>query len=94
MNCSKAIFELMLDVMKKQLKLAEFGFGGKESEAFIYFKEQTMNHFYDTTKRVYQQGITNGDFDYCKCGASIRRGHKDCEFCGGSGYRDKEKKEE
>ncbi len=88
MNSSKAIFELMLDVMKKQLKLAEFGFGGKDAEAFLYFKEQTMNHFYDTTKKLYQQGIADGTFEYCNCGASIRKGHKDCE-CGGSGYRDK-----
>jgi len=87
MNYSKAIFELMLDIMKKQLKLAEFGFGGK-NDAFVYFKEQTMNHFYDTTKKFYQQGVADGIFEHCNCGNSIRRGHKDCE-CGGSGYKDK-----
>lgn len=90
MNCSKKVFELMLDVMKKQLKLAEFGFGGKDKEAFIYFKEQTMNHFYDTTKRFYQQGVTNGEFEHCNCGASMRHGWKECE-CGGSGFKDKKK---
>jgi hypothetical protein len=99
MNCAKAIFELMLDIMKKQLKLAEFGFGGKTkadgtpNDAFVYFKEQTMNHFYDTTKKFFQQGVTDGYFEHCTCGNSIRRGHKECPDCGGGGFRDKKEEE-
>lgn len=94
MNLSKSIFELQLGVMKNQLKLGEFKFGGKDSEQFKYFKEQTMNHFYDGIKKFYQQMSSEGIFEKCSCGANLRHGWTDCPGCAGSGFVDNKKKKE
>jgi|GEM_PF-4700142 len=89
MNIAKPIWELMLGIMKSQLKLAEFGFGGRENDNFRTFKEYTMNSFYDGTKKFFQQGVTDGVFEKCSCSANLRHGYdKDCDFCHGSGYKD------
>ena len=87
---SKNIFALMLGIMKNQLKLAEFRFGGKESDTYKYYKEQTMNHFYDATKKFYLQGVIDGLFETCECGASLRHGwSQHCQQCAGCGFKDK-----
>jgi len=88
-NLSKSIFELMLGIMKNQLKLAEFRFGGKDSDSFKFFKEQTMNNFYEDTKKFYQKLSKEDIFEPCSCGATIRHGWQDCIFCCGSGWKDK-----
>ena len=97
-SLAKGIFNLMMGIMKNQLKLAAFRLGGGtkdetgktiDSEPYKYFKEQTMNHFYEATKRFYQEGVAIGLFERCPCGANLRKGWKDCPDCAGSGYRDK-----
>jgi hypothetical protein len=92
MNIAKSIFELMLGVMKKQLNLAEFRFGGKNSDSYKFFKEQTMNSFYDDTKKLFSQMVVEGILEKCPCLANLRHGWKFCE-CGGSGYCDKKNSE-
>ena len=87
-SLAKGIFNLVLGVMKNQLKLAEFGFGTKDSDRYKYYKEQTMNHFYEAAKRFFQDATAIGIFERCPCGANLRHGWSDCEFCAGSGYRD------
>jgi hypothetical protein len=84
---------MLLGAMKSQLSLGEFRFGGKESESFRYFKQQTMNTFYEGAKKFYKDGIEKGVFEPCPCGANIRHGYKTCQWCHGSGYRDVEKKD-
>jgi hypothetical protein len=91
MDISKSSFELMLGTMKAQLKLAEFKFGGRDSESFRYFKEQTMNHFYEGIRKFFQQGLTDGTFEKCSCGANMRHGWTECPRCSGSGYSDTKK---
>jgi len=88
-SLAKGIFNLELGIMKNQLKLAEFRFGTKESDSFKYFKEMTMNHFYEATKRFFQDGAAAGYFERCTCGANLRHGWTKCEECAGSGYKDK-----
>lgn len=91
MNLAKSIFELQLGIMKNQLKLGEFKFGGKESDQFKYFKESTMNHFYDASKKFFQQMVTMEVFEKCACGANLRHGWTECPNCAGSGFTDKKK---
>ena len=90
MNLAKSIFEMQLGIMKNTLKLMEFRFG-KENEAFRYVKEQIMNFHYDGLKKFYQQGVIDGMFEKCECGASLRKGWTSCG-CGGSGFLDRVEK--
>jgi len=92
MNVAKPIWELMLGVMKSQLKLAEFRLGGKDNESFRFWKEQTMNNFFDGSKKFFQQGVSDGIFEKCSCDSNLRHGWADCEFCHGCGYKDVQKK--
>ena len=89
---SKEIWDLELSIMKSQLKLGEFKFGGRESEQYRFFKENTMNHVYEGTKRFFQKMEKAGLFERCECGANLRHGWTGCEKCGGSGWKDKEEK--
>lgn len=89
MTIAKSIFEMQLGTMKNVLKLMEFRFGGRESESFRYIKEQVMNFFYDGLRRFFQQGVDEGAFEPCPCGANLRKGWQKCESCSGSGYKDK-----
>jgi hypothetical protein len=89
-SISKGIWEMMLGVLKNQLRLGEFKFGGRESDQFKYFKETTMNTVYDSTKKFFQQGVLDGLFEKCSCNSNLRHGWQQCEFCNGVGFRDKE----
>jgi hypothetical protein len=80
---------MQLGVMKNTLKLMEFKFGGRDSEQFKYVKEQIMNFTYDGTKKFFIQGVADGVFEKCDCGANLRHGYTACEDCSGSGYKDK-----
>jgi len=92
MNITKSIWETQLGIMKNLLKLGEFKFGGKDSEQFKYFKESVMNFVYDGSKKFFQQGVSEGMFERCSCGANLRHGWTDCTSCAGSGYKDKGEK--
>jgi hypothetical protein len=48
-----------------------------------------MNHFYDALKRFFIDGVKEGAFEKCSCGANLRQGWKPCENCAGSGFKDK-----
>ena len=89
MSLSKQIFTLQLGVMKNILKLMEFKFGGRDSDQFKYVKEQIMNYTYDGTKKFFTQGVIDGVFGNCSCGANLRHGYTDCPDCSGSGFCDK-----
>jgi len=88
-NIAKSVYETQLGIMKNALKLGEFKFGGKDSDQFKFFKEQIMNFHYDALKRFFIDGVKEGVFEKCICGANLRQGWKICESCAGSGYRDK-----
>jgi len=88
LNVSKSVFEMQLGIMKNTLKLFEFRFGGRDSEQFRYLKEQLMNYTYDGLRRFFQQGVDEGSFESCSCGANLRHGWASCQWCSGSGYKD------
>lgn len=88
-SLSKGIWNLVMGIMKNQLKLAEFRLGDRSSESFKYYKEMTMNHFYEATKRFFQEGVAIELFERCSCGANLRHGWTNCDFCAGSGFKDK-----
>jgi hypothetical protein len=92
-SMTKSVFEMQLGIMKNTLKLMEFKFGGRDSEPFKYVKEQLMNFHYEGLKKFYQQGVSEGVFEKCECGASLRHGWQTCNYCSGSGFRDKVKNE-
>jgi hypothetical protein len=73
--------------MKRILKLGEFKFG-KDSEQFRFYKEETMNSVYENSKKFFLQGVSEGVFEKCNCGANLRHGWTECTFCCGSGYKD------
>ena len=87
MNLAKSIFEMQLGIMKRILKLGEFKFG-KDSEQFRFYKEETMNSVYENSKKFFLQGVSEGVFEKCSCGANLRHGWTECTFCCGSGYKD------
>lgn len=87
MNLAKSIFEMQLAIMKRILKLGEFKFG-KDSDQFRFYKEETMNAVYENSKKFFQQGVSEGAFEKCSCGANLRKGWKDCESCCGSGFKE------
>jgi hypothetical protein len=91
MNLAKEIWALELGIMKNQLKIGEFRFGGKDNDSFKYFKEQTMDHFYEATKKFFIQNSGQGGiFERCSCSANLRHGWDiNCSDCSGSGFRDK-----
>ena len=88
MNLAKSIFEMQLGIMKRILKLGEFKFG-KDSEQFRFYKEETMNSVYENSKKFFLQGVSEGVFEKCSCGANLRHGWTECTLCAGAGYRDK-----
>jgi len=90
MNIVKPIFETQLSIMKRCLKMGEFKFG-KSSDEFKYFKEETMNIFYEGTRKLFNQFVADGIFERCDCGANMRHGWTNCEHCSGSGFKDKTK---
>jgi len=87
---SKDVWNLLVGIMKNQLKLAEFGFGSRDTDRYKYYKEQTMNHFYEAAKKYFLTKVADGSCERCPCGANLRHGWDKCEDCAGSGYRDKE----
>jgi hypothetical protein len=87
MNLAKSIFEMQLAIMKRILKLGEFKFG-KDSDQFRFYKEETMNAVYENSKKLFQQGVSEGVFEKCDCGANLRHGWKSCESCCGSGFKE------
>lgn len=88
----KVFWETSLEIMKRVLRIGEFKFG-KESDQYRFFKEEVMNAFYLTIKRVLQTLVMQGILEECECKANLRHGWSNCKFCSGSGYREKVKKE-
>ena len=82
----KKIYWENLTIMKKILSLYEYKVG-KGSEDYKYFKQEVMSFFYDELNRFYNDLVRQGIVEKCDCGASLRKGYKPCEDCGGSGFR-------
>ena len=76
MQIAKAIFHNNLYIMKKILDLGEFKLG-KKSDDYKYLK------------KLFKQMFDEKIVIKCNCGANIRHGYTDCEFCGGCGYKTK-----
>ena len=86
-DIAKKVFWSQLSIMKKILDLLEYK-SGKESDEFIYLRKEVMDKTYEGLKRLFKDLETNKLIKKCSCDANLRKGYKDCEFCGGSGYRD------
>jgi len=92
-DIAKKVFWSQLSIMKKILDLLEFKFG-KENEEFIYLRKEVMDKTYNGLKKIFRELETNKQIKKCSCNANLRHGYSDCEFCGGSGYKDYNKKTE
>lgn len=89
-NILKRVYWLSLTIMKKVLSLYEYKVG-KNSEEYRYFKKEVMDYFYIELNKFYQDLLKQGLVEKCSCDAKIRKGYSNCESCGGSGYKDKDK---
>ena len=87
---AKLVFLMNLDIMKKILDLGKYKLG-KDSEDFIYYKQQVMEHTYNSLKKLFKQMVEEKLIERCPKKCSLRNGYSKCE-CGGSGYINYEKK--
>jgi len=85
MHIAKEIFHKNLSIMKKILDLGEFKLGNKAD--YKYFKKQVMDYFYKDIKKLLKQLLDEKIVVKCNCGAKVRHGYTDCEYCGGCGYK-------
>jgi len=86
---AKSIFVSSLSVMKKTLDLGKYKLG-KDSEDFIYYKQQVMDYFYNNLKTLFKQLAEAKLIKRCPEKCSLRNGYSKCE-CGGSGWINYEK---
>lgn len=82
---ARTVFLMNLDIMKQILDLGKYKLG-KNSEDFIYYKKQVMDYTYKGLKKLFKQLEENKIIEKCSCGASLRKGYKSCDLCGGSGF--------
>lgn len=82
---ARSIFIMSLSVMKKTLDLGKYKLG-KDSEDFIYYKQQIMDFTYNNLKKLFKQLEENKIIKRCSNKCSIRKGYSDCKYCNGSGY--------
>jgi hypothetical protein len=86
---AKSIFLYSLDTMKKILDLGKYKLG-KDSEDFIYYKQQVMDYTYNNLKILFKQLEDAKIIERCPKKCNLRNGYSDCK-CGGSGYINYEK---
>jgi len=80
----KSIFTMSLSIMKKILDLGKYKLG-KDSEDFIYYKQQVMEYTYISLKKLFKLMVEEKLIERCPKKCSLRNGYSKCE-CGGSGY--------
>lgn len=85
---AKTIFLLNLSTMKQILDILAFKFG-KKSEDYRFLKKEIMDLFYKKLKKLFKDLVELKILVRCPCRANLRKGYSDCEFCGGSGYRNR-----
>ncbi len=86
---AKAVFLNSVASMKQILDLGKYKLG-KDSEDFIYYKQQVMFYTYDNLKKLYKQFSDEKIIEKCPKKCSLRKGYSDC-LCGGSGFINYEK---
>lgn len=88
MQIPRIIFLGLLEIMKNILDLAQFKMG-KESKEFKYFRKKVMDFVFNGCEKIFKQLKDNKLIEKCECGAKLRQGYSNCDFCGGSGYCNK-----
>jgi len=83
---AKIIFLMNLSIMKKILDLIAFR-TDKKSETYKYYKQQIMDFFYETMKKMFKTLSEEKIIIRCECKSNLRQGYKECPACGGSGYK-------
>ncbi|KKN22914.1 hypothetical protein LCGC14_0910240 [marine sediment metagenome] len=78
------IFLEQLNTMKKILDLIAFK-TDKKSDIYKYYKQEIMNYFYNSMKRVFKTLEKNKIIKQCSKKCSLRKGYSNCK-CNGSGY--------
>jgi len=81
---AKTVFLVNLDIMKKILDLGKYKLG-KDSEDFIYYKQQVMEYTYNSLKKLFKLMVDEKLIERCHNKCSLRNGYSKC-VCGGSGY--------
>lgn len=89
---TKEIYLKTLDTMKKTLSLIEFGMDMRTNK-YKYARSQIMDYFYDNLIKLFKHLEEEKIIEKCPCNTNVRKGFKKCEFCGGSGFRNKTKNE-
>lgn len=90
LQIAREIFLMTTTIMKSTLSLLEFKLG-KKTEDYIYAKKQIMQCTYENLKKLFKQLQEANMIEKCSCGANLRKGYKSCDFCGGSGFCNKNK---
>ncbi|KKM04488.1 hypothetical protein LCGC14_1763680 [marine sediment metagenome] len=85
LNISEIIFLKHLEIMKSVLDLGEYGLRD-DTKAYLYFKKQVMNSFYNGLRKVFQELEREGVLKRCKCESNLRHGYTKCTDCHGAGY--------
>ena len=85
---ARTIFLSNLTIMKKILDLVAFKVD-KKSEDYKYYKKEIMSYTYIGLKKLFKQLEEAKIIEPCPCNAKLHQGFKDCEDCGGSGFRNK-----
>jgi len=88
---AKMVFEKQLFIMKQILRMGEFKFG-RETEAYRFFKEQSMDYFYIGTETLFKEMEEIGLLKKCICKGYLRGGYSGCSYCSGAGYCNKDTK--
>lgn len=84
MQLAKEIFQMSSAIMKKSLDLQKYKLG-KDSEEFIYYKQQIMEITYSNLKKIFRQMVIEKKIEKCPNKCSLTQGYKKC-LCGGSGF--------
>lgn len=83
---AKAIYLKNMAAMKQILTIEEVRLNGRESKAYILFKKQVMDEFYNPMSDIFAAMEMDGVLMKCPCGTTIRQGYKPCQLCNGAGY--------
>jgi len=88
LQIAREIFLSNLSIMKSTLSLLEFKLG-KNSEDYLYAKQQIMDYTYRNLLKLFKQLEEHKIIERCSCGANLKKGYKVCPLCGGSGFCNK-----
>lgn len=83
---AKAIYLKNMAVMKQILTIEEVRLGGRDSKAYVLFRKQVMDEFYNSMTAVFEAMENDGILAKCSCGTSIRLGYQKCALCNGAGH--------